>query len=168
MVNGTGKTVVTLPQYFKDYGGYYTVGAGKIFHPGGSSGGSGNCNMGDDQPYSWSETYWDCDQYDDGQVQSPAMNNCTNGHGCKQSTECLQCLAKWNCYTGPENYQQCVCPADCDDDCFPDNLAATQAIKYLEQVSKNGTQQPDKPFFIAAGLKRVCSHLCVYIWYTMK
>ena len=30
MINNTGKTVITLPQYFKDYGGYYTVGAGKV------------------------------------------------------------------------------------------------------------------------------------------
>eukprot|EP01084_Bolivina_argentea_P075637 137094_1 len=39
MINGNGKTVITLPQYFKEYGNYYTVGSGKIFHPGAASGG---------------------------------------------------------------------------------------------------------------------------------
>eukprot|EP01084_Bolivina_argentea_P093704 168487_1 len=37
MINNTGKTVITLPQYFKQ-NGYYTVGSGKIFHPGSASG----------------------------------------------------------------------------------------------------------------------------------
>ena len=30
MINGSGKAVITLPQYFKDYGGYWTVGSGKV------------------------------------------------------------------------------------------------------------------------------------------
>ena len=49
MVNGTGATVITIPQYFKDYGNYYTIGSGKIFHPGTASGGDDSgCNFGDD------------------------------------------------------------------------------------------------------------------------
>ena len=49
MINGSGKTVITLPQYFKDYGNYWTVGSGKIFHPGTASGGNGSkCSFGDD------------------------------------------------------------------------------------------------------------------------
>ncbi len=34
MVNGKGPSSITLPEYFKTHGGYWTVGAGKIFHPG--------------------------------------------------------------------------------------------------------------------------------------
>ena len=30
--NGTGKTTITLPQYFKD-AGYHTVGSGYAFYP---------------------------------------------------------------------------------------------------------------------------------------
>ena len=50
------KNVTTLPQYFKEYGNYWTVGAGKIFHPGPASGGSDyGCYIGSDDPYSWSQ-----------------------------------------------------------------------------------------------------------------
>ena len=55
MINGTGKTVKTLPQYFKDFAKYYTVGAGKVFHPGSASGGTGKCNLGDDMPLNVAE-----------------------------------------------------------------------------------------------------------------
>ena len=62
MINNSGKTVITLPQYFKDYGKYYTIGSGKVFHPGTASGGTKSaCDMGGDMPYSWSQTYWHCD-----------------------------------------------------------------------------------------------------------
>ena len=42
-----GDSVVTLPQYFKKQG-YYTIGAGKIFHPGTSSGGPSSSEGGGD------------------------------------------------------------------------------------------------------------------------
>ena len=61
MVNGTGQSVITLPQYFKDYGNYYTVGAGKVFHPGTPSGGDtqqGACDMGDDMVCMISDTLY--------------------------------------------------------------------------------------------------------------
>ena len=34
MPDGSGKNVSTLSQYFKDIGDYWTVGSGKIWHPG--------------------------------------------------------------------------------------------------------------------------------------
>ena len=40
----------TIPQYFKE-NGYYTVGMGKIFHPGKHA-------SGNDDPISWSVSYW--------------------------------------------------------------------------------------------------------------
>ena len=45
----TGGNFTTIPQYFKE-NGYYTVGMGKIFHPGFASDG--------DDPFSWTEPYW--------------------------------------------------------------------------------------------------------------
>eukprot|EP01084_Bolivina_argentea_P028479 52920_1 len=151
MINNTGKTVITLPQYFKEFGDYYTIGSGKIFHPGSASGGGTKCNMGDDMPYSWSEPYWDCDG-GTSEVRSPAQSNCTNGTGCVQSQACLNCLNSFGCATQGKN--ACVCGADCDEDCFTDSLVATNTLKYFAQVTQNGTQSPEKPFFIAVGLKR--------------
>ena len=45
MVNQSGPNVTTLPQYFKE-NGYYTIGSGKIFHPGTASGGYDKCHLG--------------------------------------------------------------------------------------------------------------------------
>eukprot|EP01084_Bolivina_argentea_P131164 231563_1 len=82
MINNTGKTVITLPQYFKQYGNYYTVGSGKVFHPGPNSGGTNKCNLGDDMPYSWN-IYWDCaGSVGNAKVASPAEDGCINGTGC--------------------------------------------------------------------------------------
>jgi len=47
-----GGNFTTIPQYFKEHG-YFTTGAGKVFHPGPSS----NDN---DQEFSWSEKYHHC------------------------------------------------------------------------------------------------------------
>eukprot|EP01084_Bolivina_argentea_P255056 428903_1 len=156
MINNTGQYVITLPQYFKDYGEYYTIGSGKVFHPGTSSGGSqpDSCNMGNDMPYSWSQKYWDCDGTWTAEVQSPAQNGCPNSIGCTQSQTCLDCFTQWGCYGPNATKQLLVCPANCADDCFPDADVATQTLKYFAQITANGTKQPDKPFFIGAGLKR--------------
>ena len=151
MVNGTGKTVITLPQYFKDYGNYYTIGSGKVFHPGSASGGSGKCNMGDDMPYSWSQQYWDCDG-GTSEVRSPAQEGCVNGTGCYQDQDCLNCLTEWGCSTN--STARCVCGADCDEKCFPDRQTADNTLKYFANITNDGTRSPATPFFIAAGLKR--------------
>eukprot|EP01084_Bolivina_argentea_P297734 512983_1 len=153
MVNGTGKTTITLPQYFKD-AGYHTVGSGKIFHPGSASGGHGQCDLGDDEPYSWSAAYWDCVGCTaTAVVESPAQSNCTGGIGCTQSQECLDCLNKWNCYVPGQKRVQLMCAADCDDDCFPDPDVANQTLEYFKQVTTD-PKLKDKPFFIAAGFRR--------------
>ena len=47
-----GGNFTTIPQFFKEHG-YFTTGAGKVFHPGPSS----NDN---DQEFSWSEKYHHC------------------------------------------------------------------------------------------------------------
>eukprot|EP01084_Bolivina_argentea_P064864 118247_1 len=125
MINGTGKTIRTIPQYFKDYAKYYTVGAGKVFHPGTSSGGNGKCNLGDDMPYSWSEPYWDCGQGGWAAVSSTAAHNCANGTGCVQSQECIDCLTKSGCYkpandTNTNDKGNAVCPFNCSGDCVND------------------------------------------------
>eukprot|EP01084_Bolivina_argentea_P255057 428904_1 len=158
MINNTGQNTKTIPQYFKEHGNYYTVGAGKIFHPGTSSGGEGGgdgdpCYMGDDQPYSWSAPYWDCDQSNYGEVMSSAQYNCSNNFGCIQSESCLNCLSKWNCYTPNNPKTPGVCAADCDDSCFPDYDVAQQTLKYFQQITSDNNLK-NKPFFIAAGLKR--------------
>ena len=82
--------VVTLPQHFRRHG-YNTTGAGKIFHPGTPSGGIISSEGGGDmcpaqspindcsrrpaadEPGSWTEPYWFCDQYTNDTVQSPSM-----------------------------------------------------------------------------------------------
>ena len=87
---GEGMEVVTMPQHFRQHG-YNTTGAGKIFHPGTPSGGliksegggdqcPGQSSQNDcqrrpnlDEPGSWTEPYWFCDQYTNDTVQSPAM-----------------------------------------------------------------------------------------------
>jgi len=52
--------LATIPQHFKE-SGYNASGFGKIFHQGGPSGGEGGLGGGD-APFSWSESYWFCDQ----------------------------------------------------------------------------------------------------------
>lgn len=48
----SGGNFTTIPQFFKEHG-YLTIGMGKVFHPGRSS--------GDDDPISWSEKYFHAD-----------------------------------------------------------------------------------------------------------
>eukprot|EP01084_Bolivina_argentea_P064865 118248_1 len=157
MLNNTGKSVVTLPQYFKDYAKYWTVGAGKVFHPGSASGGSGKCNLGDDMPYSWSEPYWDCGQGGWAAVSSTATHLCANGTGCVQSQECIDCLTQSGCSkpkndTDPNDKGPARCPFDCSGDCVNDGLVSAQILKYFKQFDEN--KKNEQPFFIGVGLKR--------------
>ena len=46
-----------------------------------------------------------------------------------------------------------MCPADCDDDCFQDYDVAEQTLEYFKQITSDPDLK-DKPFFIAAGLRR--------------
>ena len=77
-----------------------------------------------------------------------------NAFGCVQSESCQTCLSQWGCFNDNSSKTNVVCPADCEDNCYPDADVATQTLKYFSQVTDNGQKQPDKPFFIAAGLKR--------------
>ena len=163
------KIFKTLPQMFKEHG-YNTTGAGKIFHGGGPSGGQGCCG-GYDMPYSWSEPYWDCDQFWNQTVQSPssvswpygAGNTAKDtppyytfvktGTGCKQSDACVACLAQKSNGWGSE---VSWASADCPDICFPDGLVADQTVKALNYKAAH----PEQKFFLAAGFKR--PHLGFY------
>ena len=129
MPNNTGYSVITLPQYFKD-NGYYTVGAGKVFHPGVASGGTGK-EGGADMPYSWSKPYWYCDQWPNGTFQSTAMQQWPNGTGCVQNDSCISCLQAHGCWG---DIKPSRCGADCDDTCFPDAAVAKQIETYLKDV----------------------------------
>ena len=158
----------TLPQMFKEHG-YNTTGAGKIFHGGGPSGGQGCCG-GYDMPFSWTEPYWDCDQFWTQLVQSPASVNWTygagntaqdkppyfkfvqSGTGCVQSPECIACLTE---HSGL-GHELSWAAAPCDDSCYPDGLVAEQTIRALRYKAAH----PEQPFFLAAGFKR--PHLGFY------
>eukprot|EP01083_Nonionella_stella_P052525 139333_1 len=157
MVNGRGRSVVTIPQYFKQ-NNYWTVGAGKIFHPGSASGGNSSCHPGDDVPFSWEGKYWHCGQSDTGKETSPVMNGCTGGTGCVQSQQCQQCLSSFHCFSNNTNgTQSAYCPANCDDSCYPDYAVASQTLEYFKQYINNDNA---RPFFIAAGLLK--PHLGFY------
>ena len=102
-------SVVTLPQLLRG-SGWPATGAGKVWHPGTSSGGDPNWGTGgvggDDMPYSWSITgppgvdprllYWECDAWTNSTGQSAASAGIPGGAGCVTSPECLACLIKYN------------------------------------------------------------------------
>ena len=130
MINNTGLNVITLPQFFKN-NGYYTVGSGKVFHPGKSSGGT-KYGGGGDMPYSWSKPYWYCDQFYNGTFQSTKMQGYPNGTGCVQDDQCISCLDSYGCWG--QNIKPSRCSAKCDDKCFPDVAVAHQIAAYLKDV----------------------------------
>jgi iduronate 2-sulfatase len=163
------KIFKTLPQMFKEHG-YNVTGAGKIFHGGGPSGGQGCCG-GYDMPYSWTEPYWDCDQFWNQTVQSPrsafwplgAGNTALDsppfytfvksGTGCAQSDSCVACLVAHSRGWGTD---VSWASAPCDDTCFPDGLVAQRTLEALRYKAAHR----DQPFFLAAGFKR--PHLGFY------
>merc|ERR1719174_607697 len=179
---GQGMQVVTLPQMFR-MNGYNTTGAGKIFHPGTPSGGLSTSEGGGDmcpkqssqascvhapatdEPGSWTEPYWFCDQYTNDTVQSPAMQQhpCSLhgetrsadavyswpscGGGCVQPDSCIACFTKCGTWGKGGAWDACDCP----DECYPEGLIAAQSIRVLEDKAAN----PGKgPWFHAMGFKR--------------
>lgn len=122
---GGGQAVITLPQMFRQ-AGYYTTGAGKIFHPGTSSGGPSRSEGGGDGGWpfrtngSWSEPYFFCDQFYNGTVQSPAMQQWPGARdaraGCIQSDECTACLREAGSLEGKHSHKG----APCNASCYPD------------------------------------------------
>eukprot|EP01084_Bolivina_argentea_P093703 168486_1 len=164
MVNGKGPSSLTIPQYFKN-NGYWTVGAGKIFHPGSASGGNGTCEnlQGNDAPYSWSEPYWDCGYGDNGKESSPVMHDCPASNeylpGCVQDGQCQECLSSHNCFSNSSSFKRAYCPADCSYSCYPDGAIATQTLNYFKRYTTDSNLK-NKPFFIATGFAK--PHLGFY------
>lgn len=160
VARGQGNDIVTLPQLFKSVG-YNTTGAGKIYHPGTPSGGLSKSEGGGDQcptqgaycklsptldePSSWSEPYFFCDQYSNDTVQSPPMQqwDCalhgearhtgnvaswpSCGGGCVQDDECVRCFEACGTWGKPGAYAACDCP----EVCYPEGLIAAQTIRVL-------------------------------------
>eukprot|EP00040_Diaphanoeca_grandis_P028557 m.165590 g.165590 ORF g.165590 m.165590 type:complete len:742 (-) comp31389_c0_seq4:22-2247(-) len=152
MPNGTGEQVITLPQYFR-MNGYWTTGAGKIFHPGPSSGGYGSSGGADGGwPFnasgSWSKPYFFCDQFYNGTFQSPAMQDWPEARahdvGCIQSDACVACLTAAGSIGGKHSWKASPCNASC----FPDGAVADEIVLQL------ATAKTKQPFFLAAGFKR--------------
>ena len=100
----TANSIVTLPQALKA-SGRNSTGAGKVWHPGTSSGGEkswgGGGVGGDDMPWSFSFVqqdidprllYWECDAWINSTGQSAASAGIPGGQGCVTSPDCVECL----------------------------------------------------------------------------
>jgi len=148
MPGRTGMSVRTLPQYFKE-AGYHTVGGGKVFHPGFSSGGPSPTEGGGDEPFSWSEPYFFCDHFRNGTFQSPAMQNWPSGTGCVQSAECIQCLEAYHSWGTANSFKPAIAASECPSECYPEGAVAHFVGDTLRSLSSS-----QRPFFLAAGLKR--------------
>lgn len=148
-------SIITLTQALMQ-AGYNTTGAGKVWHPGTSSGGSILPEVGgDDMPYSWSypngsiyNGYFECDQYYNGTFQSPRSVNYPGGTGCIQSEECIACYTQANITA---NFNNALAPANCPDNCFPDGAVADRGILELQYKAQNPSSNPWALFL---GMKR--------------
>ena len=132
-----GGNFTTIPQLFKDHG-YYTVGGGKIFHPGHASGGGPSTNSkGDDAPYSWSAPYYHPPNlaYWSGKVKQPGCDGCGNS---------------WIA----------VSPSAEQSKPLPDTQTAQNAIDTLANLSAAGVGyglergEGATPFFLAVGFHK--------------
>jgi hypothetical protein len=202
---GEGMEVVTLPQMFRMHG-YNATGSGKIYHPGTPSGGLITSEGGGDmcpaqanasrlgqscthrpaidEPGSWTEPYWFCDQYTNDTVQSPSMQQwqcslgtSTNpnqrltdavyswpscGGGCVQNDTCIACFTECGTWGMGGPWDACDCP----DECYPEGVIADQTIRILESkvaataaaaaAATDGpaAAAPQAPWFHACGFKR--------------
>jgi iduronate 2-sulfatase len=149
--------ISTLPQTLKAQG-WNASGAGKVWHPGTSSGGEpswgGGGVGGDDQPYSWSDfvpagvdsrvVFWECDAWMNSTGQSAASAGVPGGAGCVTSPACVACLQAHN---GTDGHAVAVTP--CADDCYVDNLVSARAAAALRARAASG-----EAFAFFAGFKR--------------
>lgn len=136
--------------------GYNTTGAGKVWHPGTSSGGALSPTVGgDDMPWSWSypngtvyHGYWECDQFYNGTVQSTASVQWPGGTGCVQSPACIACLAAAGVNS---TFDRSWVNPDCPDTCFPDGLVAEQG---LAELVWKASHPEAGPWALFLGMKR--------------
>ena len=154
---GSASGIVTLPQLLRG-SGWPATGAGKVWHPGTSSGGDaswgGGGVGGDDMPYSWSYApppgvdprvlFWECDAWTNSTGQSAASAGVPGGAGCVTTPECLACLEAHN---GTDQHAITVTP--CPDVCYVDRMVADYTASRLAALAAAG-----QPFSFFAGFKR--------------
>jgi len=118
--------VITLPKYFKN-NGYYTAGAGKIFHH----------MPGFNDPNAWNEYYlWDKNATENGLGEQ--WQGSSAPHPDKIPSSIITARTKiFFDYA----------PLDVPDSVMPDNKTARWAAKFL-------MEKHDKPFFLAVGMFR--------------
>lgn len=148
----TGNRTVTLPQHFKR-NGYNSTGGGKVFHAGTSSGGPTRDEGGFDDPYSWSQPYWGCDQFYNGTVQSLRAQGWPNSVGCVQTPACHECMKAHGSEGGP-SFKPSWVGAPCPASCYPDGLVAEHVSQLLHERATAASGASGTPFFVAAGFKR--------------
>lgn len=160
----------------------HSMRATQIYHPGTPSGGMIKSEGGGDQcpaqsklaecarrpaldePASWTEPYFFCDQYTNDTVQSPAMQQweCalhgearrdgavarwpSCGGGCVQNESCVQCFEECGTWGKQGAYAACACP----DACYPEGVIAEQTIRVLRDKAAH----PGARWFHAVGFKR--------------
>ena len=157
-----GAHVVTLPMHFKR-SGYHASGAGKIFHPGTSSGSPGWKSQGGGDggwPFnatgSWSEPYFFCDEFYNASFQSPANADYPGARaaraGCVQSDACNACLTAAGSMS--EKGKPSHSGGDCPDSCYPDGAVADEIVARLAKIGAARRAGDATPFFLAAGFKR--------------
>jgi iduronate 2-sulfatase len=154
-----GAAIKTLPQLLRE-AGTPARGAGKVWHPGTSSGGDpawgGGGVGGDDMPASWSYAappgvdprllFWECDAWANSTGQSPASAGIPGGSGCVTSPACVACLQAHN---GTRPAAVMVTP--CADECYVDRMVSDYVAGQLAAAG-GGAGAPPLAFF--AGLKR--------------
>lgn len=138
-------SITTLPQLLR--ASMTTTGAGKVWHPGTSSGGDASWGDGgvggDDLPWSWSMqappgvdprvVFWECDAWVNSTGQSAASAGVPGGEGCVTSPECIACLIAHN---GTDAHAVTVTP--CPDECFVDSMVATRVSSVLSSAAASG------------------------------
>jgi len=141
----SGGNFTTLPQYFKDEGGYLTLGTGKIFHPGGPSGGAPRwpgstvpvSPAGSDSYYSWSP---ECLPYQNAFEEPPQHTGPGAGAG------------------GSEYSSPAIHPFfNVTDDEMAEGQLAANAVRLLKLVKTQRDAGSKKPFFGAFGFHRPVS-----------
>ena len=155
-----GAAIVTLPQALRARGAA-AAGAGKVWHPGVSSGGDpawgGGAVGGDDGGYSWDYNrssgvdprlqFYECDAWMNSTGQSPRSAGIPDGAGCVTSPDCVACLVAQNGTDG-----HAVTVTTCADACYVDSMIASYATGALAAHAGSGAAAAPWSFFM--GLKR--------------